>query len=267
MNTLKKCFEKIKKIIFEEKQILDLLATSVFLLGKVNKTQINYIFSEKKLPEELNDTKIDEINPYFGMQICNSEQELETVKIGQVFIYEIMSILAKEDLIMKESFSLWYEEFLLQNKDQNKREKFLKSWISNSCTIDLEKHLLKEAFFEKNFKFAKWLIDRSIDTKEILVFICNSKENLHLALSVEQKEIIYYMFTKKDVIKNTQQISLEKNDKIRILSNDGSTALHTAAKKGDTKTVLKLINAKANVNAKNKDEIVALTLAAEIKKK
>lgn len=47
MNTLTKCFEKVKKIIFEEKQILDLLAAAVFLLGRLNKTQINYIFQKK----------------------------------------------------------------------------------------------------------------------------------------------------------------------------------------------------------------------------
>lgn len=175
-----------------------------------------------------------------------------------------MSALAERELIMEEPFSLWYEEFLLQNNDQNKKEKFLKSWVNNNCTVDLEKHLLKTAFFEKNIKFAKWLIDRGVDTKEILVFICNSNENLHLTLSVEQKHIIYYMFTKKDVIEYTN--SLEKNNKIRILSNNGSTALHDAAENGDTKKVLKLIAASTNGNAKNKDEIVALTLGAKIKK-
>lgn len=144
MYELTKCFEEVKKIIFEEKQILDLLATALYLLGKVNKTQINYIFSEKKLSKELNDIKVDEINPYFGIQVCNSEQELETIKIDQVFIYELISILVEKDIILERDFSLWYERFLLQNKDQNKRKKFLKSWINNSSNIDLEKYLLKK---------------------------------------------------------------------------------------------------------------------------
>lgn len=72
------------------------------------------------------------------------------------------------------------------------------------------------------------------------------------------------MFTKKDVIEYTN--ILEKNDKIRILSNDCSTNLYVAAENGDTETVTALITAKTNVNAKNKDEIVALILATEIKK-